>query len=91
MNKIKALICSPHIHIALAAGASIIVMAYFSKHILEEPIKYLPQAIPPFFFVIWEGLNNKHKDKWFLKSYYWVSAIFLTTTLVILFSCLKSS
>ena len=48
MSKFKEAIKSPHIHIALAMGFSIIVMAYFSKRILPEPMGYLALAFPPF-------------------------------------------
>jgi hypothetical protein len=39
MSKIKELIKSPHIQIALATGFSIIVMAYFSKRVLPKPMR----------------------------------------------------
>jgi predicted histidine transporter YuiF (NhaC family) len=56
MQKLKELIKSPHIQIALATGVSIIVLAYFSKKILPEPIGYLPLAIPPFIATIYEAV-----------------------------------
>ena len=46
MTKIKELIKSPHIHVSLATGFSIIVMAFVSKRVLTEPLGYLPSAIP---------------------------------------------
>ena len=36
ISKLKELIKSPHIHIALATGASIIILAYVSKRVLSE-------------------------------------------------------
>ena len=56
MKKNLALLKSPHIQIALATGLSIIVLAYFSKNILPEPIGYLLLAIPPFIATIYEAV-----------------------------------
>jgi len=67
MSKIKELIKSPHIQIALATGFSIIILAYFSKRIFPEPIGYLPLAIPPFIATIYEGVIGKYKDKKFAR------------------------
>ena len=84
MSKIKAFFSSPHIQIALATGFSIIIMAVFSKRILPEPIGYLSLAVPPFIATIFELLLEKHKDSKFLNPLYWVAAIFVVTTIVIL-------
>jgi len=85
MNKLKELIKSPHIQIALATGVSIIVLAYFSKKILPAPIGYLPLAIPPFIATIYEAVTNKYKNKKNATTWYWVAAILLATALVIVF------
>jgi hypothetical protein len=83
MSKFKETIKSPHIHISLATGISIIVLAYFSKRILPEPIGYLSLAIPPFLMTIWEALFSKDKYKKICKTWYWITAIFIATALVI--------
>jgi hypothetical protein len=88
MKKIKELIKSPHIQIALATGISIIVIAYFSKRVLPEPIGYLPTAIPPFFMVIYEAVAAKYKDKKINKTWYWITAIFVSTALIIVLNML---
>ena len=85
MKKLKELIKSPHIQIALATGVSIIVLAYFSKKILPEPIGYLPLAIPPFIATIYEAVAAKHKNKKITTTWYWVVAILVATALVIVF------
>lgn len=85
MKKLKELIKSPHIHIALAAGVCIIVLAYFSKRILPEPIGYLPLAIPPFIASIYEAVAAKHKNKKISTTWYWVTAILITTAIIIIF------
>ena len=83
MASLKETINSPHIQIALVTGFSIIVLAYFSKKILPEPIGYLPLAIPPFIASIYEAILNKCKDSWIATTWYWVVAILLATALVI--------
>ena len=85
MKKLKELLKSPHIQIALTTGACIIILAYFSKRLLAEPIGYLAMAIPPFVASIYELLLNKYKDSRVCTTWYWVVAIFGTTALVILF------
>ena len=80
---IKNLLKSPHIQIALATGFCIIVLAYFSKRILPEPIGYLPLAIPPFIASIYEAVAAKHKNKKIATTWYWVTAILFSTALVI--------
>ncbi|MEJ2054612.1 MAG: hypothetical protein P8X42_11895 [Calditrichaceae bacterium] len=89
MSKLNELIKSPHIHIALATGLCIIIMAYFSKRILSEPIGYLPMAIPPFIALIFESLLGKYGNSKICTIWYWILAVFLATGLVILFSWLN--
>jgi predicted histidine transporter YuiF (NhaC family) len=85
MSKIKELIKSPLIQLALATGFSIIVMAYFSKRVLPEPIGYLPLAIPPFLMVIYEAVVERYKNTRICTTWYWIAAILITTALVIVF------
>jgi hypothetical protein len=84
MQKLKGLLKSPHIQIALATGVSIVIMAYFSKRVLSEPIGYLQMAIPPFIALIYENVLNKHKNKKIATAWYWVIAILVATALIIL-------
>lgn len=84
MSKFKELIKSPHIQIALATGFCIIVLAYFSKRILPEPISNLLIAIPPFIASVFEILLGRYQESKLLKTWYWVVAVFAATALVIL-------
>jgi hypothetical protein len=84
MSKIKDFFKSPHIQIALATGASIIILAIFSKKILPEPIGYLPLAIPPFIATIFESVLAKYPNKKISTASYWAIAIFLATAIVII-------
>ena len=91
MQKLKDLIRSPHIQIALTTGISIVVMAYFSKKILPEPIGYLPLAVPPFIASIYEYVAGKNKSKKIAETKYWIFAIVLASALVIIYYAVKSS
>ncbi|GJQ63092.1 MAG: hypothetical protein SCALA702_21450 [Melioribacteraceae bacterium] len=84
MSKLKKFVKSPHVQIALVTGICIIVLAYFSKKILPQPIKYLPAAIPPFMMVIFESIKDKYKDKKFAEVKYWNIAVIVSTALVII-------
>lgn len=86
MLKIQEFFKSAHIQIALVTGFSIIIMAYFSKHVLAKPIKYLPLAIPPFIATTYEAVYSKNKDSKIATTWYWILAILISTALVILFS-----
>lgn len=83
MSKFKKQIKSPHIHISLATGFSIIALAYASKRILPEPIGYLPLAVPPFLATIYESVLSRYKGRKICTSWYWVVAILIATALVI--------
>ena len=78
------MIKSPHVQISLATGVCIILLAYFSKRVLPEPIGYLPLAIPPFFMTIYESILQKYKGKKIATTWYWIAAIFISTFIVIL-------
>jgi len=86
MSKFQETLKSPHVHIALATGISILVLAYFSKKILPEPLSYLELAAPPFIATIFEALLNKYPDKKICTTWYWVTAILLSTAIVIIVS-----
>ncbi|MBT8377693.1 MAG: hypothetical protein KJN64_00525 [Ignavibacteria bacterium] len=83
MKKIKELLKSPHIQISIATGISILAIAYFSKYVLLKPIGYLPTAIPPFFMVIYEAVLTKYKGHKITTTWYWITAVLLSTAIVI--------
>ena len=85
MKKLKELLQSPHIQIALATGASIIALAYASKRLLPEPIGYLPMALPAFLVTAYEVVSNRYKKSRICRTGYWVFAILFATLLIILF------
>jgi predicted histidine transporter YuiF (NhaC family) len=83
MSKFKELIKSPHVHIALATGFSIIIMAYVSKKILPEPMGSIPLAIPPLLMVLYEALLGRYKNSRICTTWYWILAIIISTALII--------
>jgi len=83
MNSPQKKTVSPHIQIALATGISIIIMAYFSKRVLTEPIGYLALAVPPFIASIFSGFYERYKESGLFTTGYWITAIFAATAIVI--------
>jgi hypothetical protein len=86
MSIVKNFCFNPQIQIALAAGTSIIVLAYFSKKVLPEPLGYLELAIPPFIATLYEGAIKKKKAAWYGRPVVGILAILLATVLVIVFN-----
>jgi tetrahydromethanopterin S-methyltransferase subunit E len=85
MKKIKELLRSPHIQLALVTGFCIILMAYVSKRMLAQPIGYIPLAIPAFIAGIYSALSNRYNDSKICTTWYWIVAVLLSTALIILF------
>jgi hypothetical protein len=84
MNKINKFIINPQIQISLATGTSILVLAFFSKRILPEPLSYLELALPPFIAVFFAApAAKKKKAVWYGRPLYGILAILLATVLVI--------
>ena len=84
MSEIKKFSINPRIQIALATGLSIIVLAYFSKRVLPEPLSYLELALPPFVALIFSSSpTSKKKAAWYGRPRYGILAILLATVLVI--------
>jgi hypothetical protein len=85
MSKLKAFFGNEHIEVAIATGMSIIVLAYFSKRVLPEPIPYLQLAFPPFLMTLFEAAmaSKRSENAWFKKPVLWVAAIIAATIAVI--------
>ena len=85
MNKLTEIVRSPHVQIALATGACIIIMAFASKRLLPEPIAYIPLAIPALFMTFYELISTKYKNEKISTTWYWIVAIFISTVLIIIY------
>jgi hypothetical protein len=84
VKALKNLIKSGHIHVALALGASIIVLAYVSKRALPTPMKPIYLGVTSLIMVAYEAVAGTKKDHVLSRSIYWVSAIVLATAIIIL-------
>lgn len=84
MSRIKELIKSTHVQISFVTGISIIILAYFSKCFLPEPLSYLELAFPPFIMTIYEAVLSKFKGRKICGIWIWNTAIFLATAIIIL-------
>jgi len=82
-NDIAAFFQHPVIQMALAVGCSILVMAWFSKHVLPRPIGYLPGAFPPFLAALSEVARKRYPERIVAKTGFWVAAVLLATALVV--------
>ena len=83
MAQFKELIRSPHIHLAIATGFSIIVMAWFSKHVFTQPIGFLGTVIPPFLMTVYEIVRHSYPESRINVSWIWVVGIFVMTAGII--------
>jgi hypothetical protein len=83
MSKVADFFRSHHIQLALATGASILAMAYFSKRVLPEPIGNLPTALPPLLMVAYEYVRHRYPESRFATAWYWIVGILATTAVII--------
>lgn len=91
MSKILEFFKSSHIQIALASGASIIVLAYFSKNVLPQPLSKLTLAIPALVITAYQVVSVRHKGKRISTPWYWCVTILVVTALIIDLSALRKS
>ena len=83
MGRIRDFFGHPIIQMALAVGASILVLAYFSKRVLAEPLGDLELALPPFMAVLHEAVAHFRKDAWYSRTVVGIAAVLVATVLVI--------
>jgi len=84
MGKIKEFLKSGHIHVALALGASIIILSYVSKRVLPTPMRPIYLGITSLIMVAYEAVAGSKKANSLKKSNYWVLLIALATFIIIL-------
>lgn len=82
-NDLAAFFEHPVLRMALAVGCSILVMSWFSKHVLPRPIGYLPGAFPPLLGALYEIARRRYPGRPIAESGYWVAAILVATALVV--------
>ena len=84
MASSKELLRSGHIHVSLALGISIIVLAYVSKRMLPAPMEPIYLSMTSLLMAGYEAVASRKKYKRLAKSWYWVVAIFAATVVIIL-------
>ncbi len=89
MSKLKKWVRSSHVHIAFAAGSSILIIASFSKWVIKKPVDPFLLAIPPLIEAAYEYVLKKYKKSKISTTWYWVAAILTATALILLFSWIK--
>ena len=83
MSGVKELIRSSHIHIALITGVCIVLLAFVSKWILDEPIGDAENAAPSFIMMLYELLHKRYKGTRAGNPGYWMMAIIGLTILIV--------
>ena len=89
MHETPAFLRSPEIQIAIAPGTSILAIATSSAWLPMTFYDPLLLTIPPLIEVVHWTLSKKSKDAWYMKTWYWVCAILVSTVLLILFRALR--
>jgi len=84
MGKVADFFKNQHIQIACVTGACIIILAYFFKRIMHEPVPNLAAAAPGFIFAIAEGVMVKVKKGILSKVETWSILVLLVTAAIIL-------
>ena len=83
MKKIKEFFAHPIIQLALVLGASTLILSYFSKRILAEPIRKWELGLPAFLAMLFQGYAVHKKSFWFSRPWIGILLVVLTTALII--------
>jgi hypothetical protein len=84
MKAIKEFFAHPIIQVALVLGASTVILAYFSKRVLDEPLKNLELALPALIATLFQGVSLKKKSAWYGRPWIGMLLIALATVFIIL-------
>jgi len=83
MSRIVEFFKNDHIQMALATGASIIILAFVFKRVLHVELSNFEDYLPGIAFVAWEVAHGKHPDSWWGRPTPWIILCFLITAAVI--------
>jgi len=83
MNKETEIDGSRLILLACVTGFTIILMAWFSKKILPEPLSYLELALPPFLATLGEGMLQHEKTRPHVRTWHVIAVVLLSTAAII--------
>ena len=90
MNKIKEFFAHPIILLALVLGASTLVLSYFSKRVLAEPLSKLELGLPALLAMLFQGLAKTKKSSWSSRPWIGMLLVVLTTVLIIVLNVYQS-
>ncbi len=82
---VKEFFKNDHIQLALATGASVIILAVFFKKIMHIPVPALESSLPGFVFLGFEVLREKRKSfgpPW-SRPWPWIVIMFAAVAVVI--------
>ena len=83
MEKVKEFFAHPIIQLALVLGASTLILSYFSKRILVEPLRKWELGLPAFLAMLFQGYAAHKKSSWFSRPWIGILIVVLGTILVI--------
>ncbi len=89
MPDLKQKLKPPEIQIAIAAGLSILALATSSAWLSTTFYDPLLLTIPVLIEVVHWALSQERNDARYMKTWYWVCAILVSTALLILFRALR--
>lgn len=73
----------PIIQTALVLGASTVILAYFSKRVLPEPLSNLELGLPALLATLFQGLAHTKKTRGHIRPWIGILIIVLATLLII--------
>jgi len=83
MKTVKEFFAHRIIQIALVLGASTVILAYFSKRVLAEPLRNWELGLPAFLAIFFQGFTKKQTSSRFSRPWFGILVIVLATILII--------
>lgn len=82
-QSVKDFFAHPIIRMALALGASTVVLAYFSKRVAAEPLMHWELGLPAFVASLFQGFAVRRKSSRFSRTWIGILLVVLATAVVI--------
>ena len=83
LKTIKEFFAHPIIQLALVLGAITLILSYFSKRVLTEPLRNWELGLPAFIASLFKGLSHMKKSSWFSRTWIGILLVVLSAVLVI--------
>lgn len=83
MKTVKEFFAHPLIQMALVLGAITIVLAYFSKRILAEPLRNWELGLPAYLAVLFQGFVKTRPDSRFSRTWIGILIMVIAGVLVV--------